>query len=176
MWIENTFNPDHNHESASLSEIQFLRSKQQVPVTGKSQRVPAMERVGIRKFSILENVMQRSGGRERLWFQKKSLHSKSGVGGRAAGIETDCEGPLGYLTCLAIRDDDFFCRFNVGDENRFDTVFWSDGLSRRDYAIFGDVLVFDMTYRSNAYQATCDNGRGELSFQNYCVWSRPSIG
>lgn len=167
MWTATSFNPDHNHELASLSEIQFLRSKQQVPLVSTNQLVPVASTnqqvpesltqdeadggVGIRTCSVLENIAQQSGGRERLWFQRKMQHKKFGANGRAGEVETDCEGALGYLTCLAIRDENFFCRFNVDDEDRLDTIFWSDGISRRDYAMFGDVLAFDTMYRSNVY-------------------------
>ncbi|KAI8530690.1 hypothetical protein RHMOL_Rhmol11G0079100 [Rhododendron molle] len=33
-----------------------------------------------------------------------------------------------------------------------ETLFWADGRSQMDYAAFGDVLVFDTTYRTNAYK------------------------
>ncbi|KAF7150027.1 hypothetical protein RHSIM_Rhsim02G0127400 [Rhododendron simsii] len=43
-------------------------------------------------------------------------------------------------------------KYKVDEEDRLETLFWADGKSRMDYATFGDVLVFDTTYRTNAYK------------------------
>lgn len=45
-----------------------------------------------------------------------------------------------------------FCySLKMDDDNRIDKVFWIDARSRADYQSFGDVITFDMTYRTNRY-------------------------
>ncbi|XP_020585155.1 protein FAR1-RELATED SEQUENCE 5-like [Phalaenopsis equestris] len=46
------------------------------------------------------------------------------------------------------------CRIENDDENT-DEFFWSDGTSRLDYDCFGDVIIFDMSYRLNKYNLCC---------------------
>ncbi|XP_057984751.1 protein FAR1-RELATED SEQUENCE 5-like [Hevea brasiliensis] len=43
----------------------------------------------------------------------------------------------------------------VDQENRMTNFFWRDGRSRIDYDCFGDVVVFDTTYRTNRYNLIC---------------------
>ncbi|KAL4343573.1 hypothetical protein AHAS_Ahas11G0091900 [Arachis hypogaea] len=37
-------------------------------------------------------------------------------------------------------------------DNRLGSLFWADGEMMSDYQLFGDVLAFDSTYRSNKYK------------------------
>ncbi|WP_222185245.1 hypothetical protein, partial [Geminicoccus harenae] len=44
-------------------------------------------------------------------------------------------------------------RFEIDrdNDNRLKRCFWADAISRRSYANFGDVVVFDTTYNTNKY-------------------------
>ncbi|KAF7116719.1 hypothetical protein RHSIM_RhsimUnG0017300 [Rhododendron simsii] len=46
----------------------------------------------------------------------------------------------------------FSFKYTVDEDNRLGKLFWADLKSRMDYAAFGDVLIFDTTYRTNAYK------------------------
>ena len=90
-------------------------------------------------------------GRDRLSFLKKDMYNKFSSYRRAIGNKTDSQGVLGYLTCFVIRDGNFFCRFNVNEDDCLNNLFWVDGTCRIGFQTFGDVLAFDTTYRTNAY-------------------------
>ncbi|KAF7113034.1 hypothetical protein RHSIM_RhsimUnG0167300 [Rhododendron simsii] len=64
----------------------------------------------------------------------------------------DAEDALGYLFAQVNTDLLFFYKYTVDEDDRLETLFWTDGRSRMDYAAFGDVLVFNTTYRTNAYK------------------------
>ena len=49
----------------------------------------------------------------------------------------------------------FFYTIQVDQENRMTNFFWRDGRSRIDYDMFGDVVIFDTTYRTNKYNLIC---------------------
>lgn len=49
----------------------------------------------------------------------------------------------------------FFFTVQVDQENRMTIFFWRDDRSRVDYDCFGDVVVFDTTYRTNKYNLIC---------------------
>ena len=121
-WIATSFSVDHNHELASPSELQFLRSNRQVPDCVVAQ-AKSMRQVGIRTMSILDYISMQYGGRDHLPFLKKDLYNKLDAARNAEHSETDNKGALGYVTCLAIRDGHFYCRFNVDDDDRLHTVF-----------------------------------------------------
>uniref|UniRef100_A0A803MUB7 MULE transposase domain-containing protein n=1 Tax=Chenopodium quinoa TaxID=63459 RepID=A0A803MUB7_CHEQI len=52
----------------------------------------------------------------------------------------------------------FFYRFKVGggdNSSKLTEIFWRDSQMREDYSIYGDVVVFDTTYRTNKYNLIC---------------------
>jgi zinc finger SWIM domain-containing protein 3 len=49
-------------------------------------------------------------------------------------------------------DPEFFYDFQLDGEGHLKTMFWCDSQSRMDYQSFGDVVVFDSTYRMNRYK------------------------
>jgi hypothetical protein len=53
----------------------------------------------------------------------------------------------------SLRDDpSFMFRIEVDEiEDQFNTVLWTNGCSRMQYAHFGDTITFDTTYRTNLY-------------------------
>ena len=40
----------------------------------------------------------------------------------------------------------------LDEENHLSNIFWADSTSRMDYSCFVDVLVFDLTYKTNTYK------------------------
>ena len=46
---------------------------------------------------------------------------------------------------------DFLFSYQVDEDNRLKNVCWSDSLSRRSYAIFDDILLFDTTHKTDRY-------------------------
>ncbi|KAL7265415.1 hypothetical protein ACSBR1_003232 [Camellia fascicularis] len=85
-------------------------------------------------------------------FIHRDLHNQFQAECKVQLAEGDAEGALGYLSAKLDADPLFFFKYNVDKDNRLDKIFWADGRSRMDYAAFGDVLVFDTTYRTNQYK------------------------
>lgn len=46
----------------------------------------------------------------------------------------------------------FYYAHKEDKDNKLTHVFWADGLARKAYHQFGDVLIFDTTYDTNAYR------------------------
>ncbi|XP_060968816.1 protein FAR1-RELATED SEQUENCE 5-like [Cannabis sativa] len=85
-------------------------------------------------------------------------------------IETDSEGELGFLDCLAEKDPNFFVVYQVDEENRLANLFWADGNPRLDYVAFGDVLGFDTTYMTNEYNKPLTVLIGVNHHFNTCIF------
>ena len=47
------------------------------------------------------------------------------------------------------KDPDFYYRVRLNDQGQLIAFFWSDSMMREDYQIYGDVVIFDTTYRTN---------------------------
>ncbi|KAL8466369.1 hypothetical protein ACS0TY_035463 [Phlomoides rotata] len=55
-------------------------------------------------------------------------------------------------------EDGFFFRVKMDDDGRLSNLFWRDSMMREDYEIYGDVMVFDTTYRTNRFgELKCDS-------------------
>ncbi|PIA31354.1 hypothetical protein AQUCO_05000023v1 [Aquilegia coerulea] len=57
-----------------------------------------------------------------------------------------------YLKSEEEKNPSFTYNIDVDDEQRICRAFWADATSRRDYALYGDVVVFDTTYDTNRYK------------------------
>ncbi|KAM6570958.1 hypothetical protein CsatA_015038 [Cannabis sativa] len=118
---------------------------------GLLAQVRSMNSVGIKTANIMSHVALQSGGYEKMPCQLRDVYNRVAGAKREEKIETDSEGALGFLDCLAEKDPNFFVVYQVDDENRLANLFWADGNSRVDYVAFGDVLGFDTTYITNEY-------------------------
>ncbi|RYQ92281.1 hypothetical protein Ahy_B09g098466 [Arachis hypogaea] len=68
-------------------------------------------------------------------------------------------------------DGRMFWRYKVGSEEHLHDLFWSDGRSQDDYAVFGDVLAFDATYGRNKYNLPVVVFSGVNHHNQTCVFA-----
>ncbi|XP_021852671.2 protein FAR1-RELATED SEQUENCE 5-like [Spinacia oleracea] len=52
-------------------------------------------------------------------------------------------------------DPTFFYRVKLNEENQVISMYWRDKMMREDYDVYGDVCVFDTTFRTNKYNLVC---------------------
>ena len=62
---------------------------------------------------------------------------------------------MGKLNQRKSEDQNFYFAFEFDEEASLTSIFWRDSMMREDYNIFGDVVVFDTTYRTNKYDMIC---------------------
>ncbi|KAI8559334.1 hypothetical protein RHMOL_Rhmol04G0164400 [Rhododendron molle] len=147
-YIVTHFVCEHNHPLAAPHCVPFLWSHRSVTSADNAQ-TKAMRNVGISTSQIMDLMTIQYGGFDKVGFVRKDLHN-SVQADRKELKDGDAEGILGYLSAKALDDPLFFYKYDVDHENCLDKLFWADSRSRLDYAAFGDVLVFDITYRTNA--------------------------
>ncbi|XP_062227321.1 protein FAR1-RELATED SEQUENCE 5-like [Phragmites australis] len=63
----------------------------------------------------------------------------------------DTEFVLKYMGGKQEEDPEYFFKYSVDDEGHLKKKIWADAQSQIDYHVFGDVIVFDSTYRVNRY-------------------------
>ncbi|KAH7666144.1 FHY3/FAR1 family protein [Dioscorea alata] len=52
---------------------------------------------------------------------------------------------------MRVKDPLFVYDMQLDDEGMITNIFWADGKGRADYEVFGDVVTFDTTFRTNKY-------------------------
>lgn len=85
-------------------------------------------------------------------YLRKDLQNAIGSNKRQKLKDSDSASCIAYLEGKRSMDPSFYYEYTIDAKNRLGDVFWCDGGSQADYAIFGDVIAFDATYRTNAYR------------------------
>ncbi|XP_057746702.1 protein FAR1-RELATED SEQUENCE 5-like [Arachis stenosperma] len=105
---------------------------------------------GVKTCHIIGYMVFQKGGDDKLSFTSKDLHNHISKTRRGKMKDGDAFVALAYLLSKADSDPLFLGKFTL-KEGRLDNLVWADGESVIDYECFGDVLVFDTTYKKNVY-------------------------
>jgi zinc finger SWIM domain-containing protein 3 len=127
-----------------------LRSHRRISDELKAEIVE-MESSGVRKHKIMDILEMRYGGYDKVGCTTRDLYNfchRYKAKTIAAG---DTQTVISYLTELQRRDPDFFFEYMVDGEGHLKGLFWCDSQCLLDYEAFGDVVVFDSTYKTNRY-------------------------
>ncbi|RYR13297.1 hypothetical protein Ahy_B04g070369 isoform B [Arachis hypogaea] len=151
VWKVRRIDDNHNHPLATTMFRHLLPSHRNLSDSDKAQ-VDSLKKFGIATSKIMAYMAGQSGGYGMLWFTKRDLynyvHSQ-----RIAQINNgDAAAAISYLEGKANADMMTVARYTKTTENQLGSLFWADGQMMADYQLFGDVLAFDATYRSNKYK------------------------
>ncbi|CAL5070768.1 unnamed protein product [Urochloa decumbens] len=83
-------------------------------------------------------------------FSRQSMRS---LCGRLAqeSIQGDVEKTVDIFQSIRERDRGLIVKVDADDLGRVRSLFWAHGSSKENYDLFGDVVTFDTTYRTNLY-------------------------
>ncbi|KAL7245308.1 hypothetical protein ACSBR2_000599 [Camellia fascicularis] len=154
IWRVIVFNPEHNRELALQSERHLLRwahhiSKPKVGV------IDSMVTAGISTKDAYSYITKEVGGSENVGFTKRDCYNYVNKQKMTMISTRDAQSLLNHFKQKRTEDLMFFFTVQVDQENLKTNFFWRDGRSRVDYDCFGDVVVFNTTYRTNKYNLIC---------------------
>ncbi|RYQ79726.1 hypothetical protein Ahy_Scaffold1g106590 isoform A [Arachis hypogaea] len=124
VWKVRTIFDEHNHELAPAMFSHLLPSHRSMSNGDKAQ-VDSMKQFGIPTAKIMAYMAGQSGG---------------------------YVATISYLEGKANADMTTVARYTRTADDRLGSLFWVDGEMMSDYQLFGDVMAFDSTYRSNKYK------------------------
>ncbi|KAK3212680.1 hypothetical protein Dsin_017386 [Dipteronia sinensis] len=81
----------------------------------------------------------------------KDMYNKIAKMRRSKAFESDSQAAISYLESKAYSKQKFCYKFIIDDADRLANIFSRDSHSLVEYNCFRDVLVFDITYKTNAY-------------------------
>ena len=106
----------------------------------------------MRKHQIMDVMVQESNGdHAEVGYVPRDLYNFSYLNKCAKIIDGDANAVLQNMRQRQLEDCEFFFDYQTNSEGRLVNLFWCDGQSRLDYQAFGDLLIFDSTYRTNKY-------------------------
>jgi zinc finger SWIM domain-containing protein 3 len=138
----------HCHPLHKAEHGRFLRSFRGVNEV-QGQLAVINSQAGMSMRTSYEVMGRGVGGTENLPFRFSDLknylmtiRSKEMVVGEATVIQE-------FFRNEALSKPSFYYDIQVDAQEDIASIFWADGIMRLDYALFGDVISFDTTYRTN---------------------------
>ncbi|KAK9932447.1 hypothetical protein M0R45_019685 [Rubus argutus] len=150
-YIVDDFITEHSHKLAETHESHLLRSHRSVQ-DAHLALATSMQRVWVKPCHTYEYIVDKVGGFSNVGFTIKDLYNKLNSRRREILLDGDAEAALAYMRGKVATDSKFFCQFSIDEDNRLATMFWRDSNSLLDYSCFGDVVLFDSTYKTNHYE------------------------
>ncbi|GKB31059.1 FAR1-related sequence 5-like protein [Tanacetum coccineum] len=90
---------------------------------------------------------------------------------RKYNLGKECHGIIMHFQEKAETDQDFYFAMDLSKDGTLKSVFWADGRSRSSYHQFGDVVIFDTTYRTNKFSFPFALFVG-VNHQSFCLETR----
>ncbi|XP_062104048.1 protein FAR1-RELATED SEQUENCE 5-like [Humulus lupulus] len=150
LWRCKEFVAPHNHDLVIPSQMHFLHSNCEVPEAMASQ-VMSMKICGIKPSLAVTPMALQSGGYDNLSFQLRDVYNKVSTLRKLDNLSSESEGVLSFLDDLSTKDPNIYVEYKLDEQNRLANLFWVDGVSRREYMLFGEVIAFESMYKMNKY-------------------------
>lgn len=153
-YILTKFNGEHNHELVPASSSHLMRSQRKIEPS-QAGLISQMHSSGLKPSQIFSNMSTEAGGSQNLNFIQADCNNFI-MRRRTEFLKRgDAECLLEYFKQKKIKDKSFFYAIRTNMENEICGCFFCDGKSRRDYAVFGDAVCFDTTFKTNNYNMVC---------------------
>ena len=150
-WACSFFHRVHNHNLTPPELVHHIRSHR--GVTGPDlSAVLSLHKVGVKPSQIHEFMVDRSGGYDKVGYSMRDVENRLVTKRHASLKESDAETCLLYFDGRKSSNPSFFYDFTITSSNRLGDLFWCDDGSCTDYALFGNVIAFYATYKTNAYR------------------------
>ncbi|XP_020266583.1 protein FAR1-RELATED SEQUENCE 5-like [Asparagus officinalis] len=150
-WQVIGFIEDHtNHMLSSPDKAKMHKSHQQFHRSKMCKKmIQCFQEEGITP-STISRVINATSGREDesvtpqqcIDYMKTQRHNNIG---------NECIFVIQHFQRKAANDADFYFALEVDCTGQMRSVFWADGKSRATYLKFNDVIVFDVTYKTNKF-------------------------
>ncbi|XP_074574037.1 protein FAR1-RELATED SEQUENCE 5-like [Curcuma longa] len=150
-WAITRFDDTHSHELTSPSKTRKHRSHKIIHRSKACKSlVEELDQNGLRPTQIKKVVSVISGVDDEI-ISSKQVSNMLGIE-RKRHLGMECYGIIQHFKKKAEVDDTHFFAMDLHSDGSLRNVFWADGRSRASYYTFGDVLVFDVTYRTNKFK------------------------
>ena len=144
------FEEEHNHPLATGRSKMFLRCNRNVSVAYQDFIVDC-GRANIGPTRAHSLVKEMTGSYEDVGatiadFKNFSRDVKVRIG------DHDTDQLLSkFKTRMASPDDAFYYDYKLDNKGRLSGLFWTDAIGRANYDVYGDIISFDPTFRTNRY-------------------------
>ncbi|XP_066380325.1 protein FAR1-RELATED SEQUENCE 5-like [Miscanthus floridulus] len=153
QWYVKDFIDEHNHPMTEPDLACFLRSHRRISDDQKAEIVQ-LQISRIRKHQIMDIMVRWYGGYDKVGFTSRALYNFCHRNKAETLFGGDARIIISYMIESKHRDPDFFFQYKTDGRGHLMGLLWCDFQCQMDYRAFGDVIVFDGTYKTNRYNLT----------------------
>nr|XP_040248462.1 protein FAR1-RELATED SEQUENCE 5-like [Aegilops tauschii subsp. strangulata] len=150
VWYVESFEDKYSHMMARPDEVPFLWSHRKIKEYQKAE-ILSMGAAGIRIHDTMDSFLSKHLWYGGVGFTRHDIYNLCSREKRKLLSKGDAATTIGIMASRKERDPSFFFEYKLDKEGHMNRMFWCDSQSRHDYEDFGDVLVFDSTYKMNRY-------------------------
>ncbi|XP_077249076.1 protein FAR1-RELATED SEQUENCE 5-like [Tasmannia lanceolata] len=149
-WIVSVIEDEHSHELTSPLRRRMHRSHNRLyKKESVKNLMDSYHGIGLQPAGIAKVINVQSDGADGVLSPQQvqshlRLKKKNNMG-LDAGIVAE------RLQRKRAEEQDFFFSIELDSECTLRSMFWADSMARESYMTFSDVIVFDVTYRTNMY-------------------------
>uniref|UniRef100_A0A7N0U988 MULE transposase domain-containing protein n=1 Tax=Kalanchoe fedtschenkoi TaxID=63787 RepID=A0A7N0U988_KALFE len=122
---------EHNHVFSDIRERHLMRSQRFIS-DEQIELLKSFRKCGIKLSNAIRFLKCQYGGSPNIGF-----------------INIDAYSALGNLDCKTFNGSD------ANEDGHLCGFYWRDGIMKKDYDLFGDLLIHDTTYQTNKYDMIC---------------------
>ncbi|XP_042484795.1 protein FAR1-RELATED SEQUENCE 5-like [Macadamia integrifolia] len=149
-WVIEKMEENHNHTLVYPGQIFRLGSHQQISDEVKAI-VGNLQWSGLGPTQISDVIVKIFNGQQNVGVSEAKLKSFIKRNERHMGME-DYQSVLTYFDSIRVKDLGFIYSINLAKNGMLRGFFWVDSRVWSSYQVFGDVVVFDTTYKRNRYR------------------------
>lgn len=154
VWLCTRHNMVHNHPMIPVEKRHLLRS-QRVLDKDYIRFLSTLRSSGVKVADCFRALKKEVGGSPNLGFTIGDAYNALQIEKAATIDGYDSHQLIKYFAQRQFDDSEFYYDFEQDETGSLISFFWRDGRMKRDYIYFGDLLVFDTTYRTNKYGMIC---------------------
>ncbi|XP_020262352.1 protein FAR1-RELATED SEQUENCE 5-like [Asparagus officinalis] len=148
-WVVRNLNINHNgHPLTTPNQVKKHYSHQTLHRAQSTRRlIDTHDNQGLRPSTICK-VVDVAHGNEQGSLTQQECQAQLRIK-RKNNVDHECVSIVRQFQEKKVYDPQFYFALDLENDGTMRSVFWMDGRSRNSYLQFGDVVCFDVTYRTN---------------------------
>ncbi|XP_010696071.1 protein FAR1-RELATED SEQUENCE 5-like [Beta vulgaris subsp. vulgaris] len=144
----------HNHPMVPLKQRHLIRSHRKVTVE-QLHMINNLRSCGVGVAEAVRVLTKEAGGSANLGFVNRDAYDVVATQRKKELDGCDSNQLIKNFTQRQAAEYDFYYDVRLDHIGHLISFFWRDGRMRKDYEVFGDLVVHDTTYRTNKYGMIC---------------------
>ncbi|KAL4189761.1 hypothetical protein AMTRI_Chr08g208760 [Amborella trichopoda] len=145
----------HCHALTAPTEVHLLRSHRK-NLKSTKEVTDAYDSCGISASKMVDILSTQAGGRRNLEFITRDGHNEIYRNRRNSQLSGgDAAGLVDFFCSMIVKNPSFVYKMQVDEDGCLANVLWIDARSRISWEFFGDVVIVDSAYKTNAYGMSC---------------------